>query len=86
MSINWYKSPQAIQPAMTLDSNGNLGIGTRSPNMKPTITLGQFEITEDMIKELQKTAGFLEYIRKTDPSMGKLWTAFEAAEKLKDNQ
>lgn len=84
MSINWYKSQQAIQPAMTLDSNGNLGIGT-SANMKPTITLGQFEITEEMIKELQKTAGFLEYIRKTDPTMEQLWTAFEAAEKLKDN-
>lgn len=85
MSINWYKSAQVIQPAMTLDSNGNLGIGTLSANMKPTITLGQFEITEDMIKELQKTAGFLEYIRKADPAMGQLWTAFEAAEKLKDN-
>lgn len=85
MSINWYKSPQAPQPTMTLSSNGNLSIGTLAPNMKPSITLGEYEITEDMIKELQKTAGFLEYIRKTDPAMQELWTAFEAAEKLKDN-
>ena len=85
MSINWY-TPSQAQPAMTLSSNGSLGIGTTlASNMKPTITLGQFEITEDMIKEMHKTAGFLEYIRKTDPAMQELWTAFEAAEKLKDN-
>lgn len=86
MSINMYKTIIAnnTPAAMRLDANGNLGIGTAS-NTRPTIKLGEFEINEDMIKELQKTAGFLEYVRKTDPSMEKLWTAFEAAEKLKDN-
>lgn len=83
MSINWYIPSR--QPAMTLDSNGNLGIGTSASNMKPSIKLGEYEITVDMFKELQKTAGFLEYVRKTDPAMEQLWTAFEAAEKLKDN-
>jgi len=83
MTINWYKASQVnMQPAMTLSSNGNLGIGTVAPNVNPCITLGEESMTLEDLKSFKKMAAFAEFAAKTDPKFAELWTAFNVANKL----
>ena len=83
MSINWYNSPQLnAQPRMTLDSSGNLGIGTVAPGSNPSITLGEESMTLEDLKSFKKMAAFAEFAAKTDPKFAELWTAFNVANKL----
>ena len=83
MSTNWYTLPQVnIQPAMTLDSSGNFGIGTVAPVSNPSITLGDETMTLEDLREFKKMAAFAEFAAKTDPKFAELWTAFNVANKL----
>jgi hypothetical protein len=83
MSTNWYTLPQVnIQPAMTLSSNGNLGIGTSSPGSNPSITLGEESMTLEDLKAFKNMVAFAEFAAKTDPKFAELWTAFNVANKL----
>lgn len=70
----------AVAPRMTLAANGNLGIGTTSQNA--SITIGTDELTAAALKELKQMAGFIEYLKKSDPKFEALWTAYAVAEKL----
>jgi hypothetical protein len=67
---------------MTLDSSGNLGIGTSSPGSNPSITLGEESITLEDLKSFKRVAAFAEFAAKTDPRFAELWTAFNVANKL----
>lgn len=69
--------------AMTLDANGNLGLGSTFTD--PSITVGNETITPELIRTMRHVAGFVEYARQTTPEIEKLWVAYAAAEKLKDN-
>lgn len=77
-----YGSSNNMQPAMTLSPNGNLGIGTSSPNVNPSITLGEESMTIEDLKSFKKMAAFAEFAAKTDPKFAELWTAFNVANKL----
>jgi len=83
MSINWYKASQVnVQPRMTLDSSGNLGIGTLAPSVNPSITLGEESMTLEDLKAFKNMVAFAEFAAKTDPKFAELWTAFNVANKL----
>ena len=83
MSINWYKASQVnVQPRMTLDSSGNLGIGTLAPSVNPSITLGEESMTLEDLKAFKNMVAFAEFAAKTDPRFAELWTAFNVANKL----
>lgn len=83
MSINWYKASQVnVQPRMTLDSSGNLGIGTLAPSVNPSLTLSEESMTLEDLKSFKKMAAFAEFAAKADPKFAELWTAFNVANKL----
>jgi hypothetical protein len=83
MSINWYKASQVnVQPRMTLDSSGNLGIGTLAPSVNTSLTLGEESMTLEDLKSFKKMAAFAEFAAKADPKFAELWTAFNVANKL----
>jgi hypothetical protein len=67
---------------MTLDSSGNLGIGTVAPGSSPSITLGEESMTLEDLKAFKRMAAFAEFAAKTDPKFAELWTAFNVANKL----
>lgn len=73
-----------VQPSMVLDANGNLGIGAGGSSGQITLHDGveTAVLTVQLLKELKKFAGFVEYAKKCDKNIADLWTAYEVANKL----
>jgi hypothetical protein len=70
---------------MTLDSSGNLGLGTTTP--QGTLTIhginGESEsITAEDLRAFKDMCGLLEYMTKVDPKFAEYATAYKASKKV----
>jgi hypothetical protein len=79
-----FHSSKNIKPVLSLDSSGNLGIGSTYP--QGTLTLhkkdAQESLSVDDLRLFKDMCGLLEYVTKVDPKFAEYVIAYEASKKV----